>query len=272
MEADFFTDVIKLVRHVSLNRQDILGDQPLPDTSELDQIEAWCKFASIGSENATRNDAVYIDALTLLPRLASIIDSDLPIVLFSSTQRRRVADTLKPYRNIITEFSKPALQLGQSSEQIQECLASFERATAKALNLVHGRRLRRLLLQRQFPIYWRGHVEKPIDEESREPWSVQLLIDETERSGTLTVGGFLVIYPPGVCPEKTNNEIYDAHPEIRDKKATIGNTTCRVSCGRRLRSWRRIRSSPFPFPFPVSDRQREPRIRAGKDRIFSATS
>lgn len=218
VEAEFFTDVIKLLRHVSLNPQDIRGDQPRLDTSELDQIEAWCKFALISSENATRNDGLYIDALTLLPRLVSIIDSDLPIVLFSSTQRRRVADALKPYRNIITEFSKPALQLGQSSEQIQECLASFGRATAKALNMVHARRLRRLLLQRQFPVYWRGHVEKPIDEESREPWSIQLLIDETERNGTLTVGGFLVIYPPGVCPEKINREIYHAHPEIRDGK------------------------------------------------------
>jgi hypothetical protein len=215
VEAAFFGEVIERLRYLNQARTTVPGDWPRVDDQELDRIEAWCNSAVDGSDTVSRSDTQYVDAITLLPRLLAIVDPALPIVLFSSTQRRRVAEILKPYGNILTGFSKPALQLGQGSEQIIESRITFLRATANALEWVHARRMRQVLLERDFPVYWRGHVEKPADEKSNQAWHVQLLLDETEKGDSLTVGGFLVIYPPGISPDKIDNQLHKKLPQIR---------------------------------------------------------
>lgn len=214
VEATFFLDLIHELRSINNLNSVAPGDWPGVEESELQRLEDWCKLAIEGSRNATRNDEQYIDSLTLLPRLAAIIDADLPIILFSSTQRRRVTGLLRPYGNIITAFSKPTLQMGLTEQLIDEAFASFERAMLAAIELVYARRLRRLLLREEFSVYWKGHVEKPVEEKADEPWSVQLLIDESGEK-KLTVGGFLAVYPPGVSPREVNEEIYRRYPAIR---------------------------------------------------------
>lgn len=214
-EAGFFREVIEQLRHLNRTRQPVPGDWPRVDQQELDRIDAWCNSAVDDSDAVSRSDTRYIDAITLLPRLAASVDPALPIALFSSTQRRRVAEILKPYGNIVTGFSKPALQLGQSTEQIMEWQFAFQQATARALELVHARRVRQFLLESEFSVYWRGHVEKPADDKSNQAWHVQLLLDETEKRNTLTVGGFLVIYPPGISPDKIDKRLHKTRPPIR---------------------------------------------------------
>jgi hypothetical protein len=217
VEAKFFIDVIQELRSTNSSIVDATpGDWPKVEEPELHRLEDWCNLAIEGSKSATRNDEQYIDSLTLLPRLVAILNIDLPIILFSSTQRRRVTELLRPYGNIITTFSKPTLQLGNSERLVEETFANFERATLAALELVRGKRIRRLLIDEEFPVYWRGHVEKPIEEKADQPWSVQLLIDESGEK-KLTVGGFLAVYPPGVSPSTVNDEIYRQFPRIRNQ-------------------------------------------------------
>lgn len=216
IEATFFIDVINELRAINNLHEADPRDWPRVHEDELQRLEDWCKIATDGSGTATRNDGQYIDSLTLLPRLAAIVDADLPIILFSSTQRRRVTELLRPYGNVITAFSKPTLQLGSSEQMAEETSASFERAVLAAVEIVHARRLRRSLLSEDFPVYWKGHVEKPIEEKADEPWSVQLLIDESGEK-KLTVGGFLAVYPPGISPHTVNDEIYRKYPMIREQ-------------------------------------------------------
>ncbi len=54
-----------------------------------------------------RNEGVYLEALTLLPRLIASVDDTLPIVIFSSTRQRVVTELLKPFHSIFTDFRKP---------------------------------------------------------------------------------------------------------------------------------------------------------------------
>jgi hypothetical protein len=214
-EAAFMLQVVGELQ--AINQTTNSNDWPKVDERELLSIENWCKSAISGSDNATRNDEMYIEALTLLPRLAAIIDPDLPIVLFSSTQRRHVVELLKPYGTIITSFSKPALQLGHHEQRLGATFESLERAIDQALAIVSSRKLRSSFLHEDFSVYWNGHVEKPVDEESDCPWSIQILIDE-EGEGKLTVGGFLLVCPPGVAPSEVSDSIYSSLPQIRNAK------------------------------------------------------
>lgn len=228
VEAKFFIEVIQELRKTNIAGDSSPGDWPRVEEAELQRLEDWANLAIEGSKIATRNDEQYIYALTLLPRLVAILYIDLPIILFSSTQRRRVSELLKPYENILTMFSKPTLQLGNTHQLVEESYTNFERATLAALNLVRARRTRLFLINEEFSPYWRGHVEKPIEEKVDYPWCVQLLIDESEKKKKkkknvtqenkqrkLTVGGFLAIYPPGVSPNTLNEEIYKQYPDIR---------------------------------------------------------
>lgn len=73
-----------------------------------------------------------LEALILLPLLLSHYDASLPIVLFSSTQQRRVTDSLRHRHNIIATFSKPILagydnsgeELGLLLEAVRQALAN----------------------------------------------------------------------------------------------------------------------------------------------------
>ncbi len=228
-EAQFFIEVIQELRKSNNSADSNPGDWPRVEEAELQRLEDWANLATEGSKTVTRNDEQYIDSLTLLPRLVAILFIDLPIILFSSTQRRRVLEILKPYGNIFTMFSKPTLQLGNSHQLVEETYTNFERATLAALDLVRAKRSRLFLINEEFSPYWRGHVETPIEEKADFPWTVQLLLDESEKKKknkkvtkenkqrVLTVGGFLAIYPPGVCPNTFNEQIYKQYPNFREQ-------------------------------------------------------
>jgi hypothetical protein len=65
------------------------------------------------TEEGRRNLQTELDAgktnETLLPRLISLIDPTLPIIIFSSTHRSELIDPFRDYGNIITSFRKPIL-------------------------------------------------------------------------------------------------------------------------------------------------------------------
>lgn len=222
-EAGLILRVIQIAEQYTTATASPAVDWPRFASSELRLVRDWAEKA-MGGGKASREDEAYVLTLTLLPRLVAIIDCDLPIVIFSSTQRRRITDVLRPYGNIFTQFTKPALQLGYDSTVLQLVLESFEKATSESADLMLVRRLRRAFLKHQCDVYWRGHVEKPIDEPSGAPWTLQVLLDETggdKERPDLTVGGFLVVYPPHVTLEEINQSIYANHPVLRQGKQAL---------------------------------------------------
>lgn len=81
----------------------------------------------------------HIQSLTLLPRLLALLDPSLPIVLFSSTGRRDIIETLKPYGNVITDFEKPRMDGTLNDALLNEAGEKFRVAVDKALDLIETR-------------------------------------------------------------------------------------------------------------------------------------
>lgn len=67
------------------------------------------KVSIVAAEEWVNNKNVNgsVTHLTLLPLLLSSVDPSLPIVVFSSTQQRKIAEVFKESPNILTGFSKP---------------------------------------------------------------------------------------------------------------------------------------------------------------------
>jgi len=84
---------------------------------------------------------------TLLPRLLSLLDPTLPIVIFSSTHRAELTEPFKNYGNIITCFRKPMLsELHRGWKHVlPEVADDFRRAVGQAISILKARRLLRNL-------------------------------------------------------------------------------------------------------------------------------
>jgi len=80
---------------------------------------------------------------TLLPRLLSLIDPTLPIVIFSSTHSTDLSDPFRDYGNIITTFRKPVLSGLNASwaQMVKELRANFASAMEQASRIIETRRL-----------------------------------------------------------------------------------------------------------------------------------
>lgn len=94
---------------------------------------------------ATRPPAHSAKALppeeTLLPRLLSLLDPTLPIIIFSSTHRTELVDPFRHYGSIITTFRKPILT-GMNrdwSEIIRELHSDFALALEQAAKMLRVR-------------------------------------------------------------------------------------------------------------------------------------
>lgn len=80
---------------------------------------------------------------TLLPRLLSLVDPTLPIIIFSSTHRTELIDPFRDYSNIITKFRKPILN-GMTrdwSEVVKELHDDFVSAMEQATRIQNTRKL-----------------------------------------------------------------------------------------------------------------------------------
>ena len=203
VEAQFYLSVVEIFLQL-LQRSDKLDrGRPIPDEADLESAKDWCKDAIKDGNQVARSDGQYIEIITLLPRLIAVVDQDLPTVLFSSTRRRRVSEILKPYRNMVTSFVKPTLQIGQDSSTLQNISDQFSAAIAKALELTRARRLRCALEEKEFALRPSFTLEEPKGAPKQGDWHVQLLLDETGtvKNKDLIVGGMLVFYPPGISPK-----------------------------------------------------------------------
>jgi hypothetical protein len=82
-------------------------------------------------------------ARSLLPRLISLIDPTLPIIIFSSTQEGAVLRAFAAHGNIVTRFSKPVFRgpLGDLDEWRSALQLSFSEAMKEAAGILETRRI-----------------------------------------------------------------------------------------------------------------------------------
>ena len=203
-EAKFFKSLIEIA-----GKRADCGNLPWPpiDEDELRRIGDWCQTAIASHERTvTRNDQAYLEGMTLLPRLVALADPSYPVLVFSSTGRRLVAERLRPYGNLITAFEKPQVATLGDEDLSFRVASGFRRALGDALDLLAARR--RCLALPARPVADR-HV--PVAEASTRPahaegrWTVQVFLDETGDPGlgpSLTVGGLAVVFPPDVNPSE----------------------------------------------------------------------
>ena len=82
----------------------IKDDEPSDSGFHEADIRAIRRVVETGVRDS---EASYYTALTFLPRLLSLKDPTLPIVIFSSTGRKEIAEALRPFGNIVLGFDKP---------------------------------------------------------------------------------------------------------------------------------------------------------------------
>lgn len=129
---------------------------------------------------------------TLLPRILSLLDPTLPIVIFSSTHRSELIDPFRNYGNIITTFRKPMLSsLNQDWNTIvNEARQDLYTALQSAANILRVRRkLSGLIIPETLP---------PVSA-SRHKRFIEIYIDESgnqfnDRDPGFAVGGIILAH------------------------------------------------------------------------------
>ncbi len=170
---------------------------------EIDRLRDWlAKASDPGAHLASRRDDTYLEALALLPRLLALTDFSLPIVLFTSSGQRRIAELLKPYGNIITDFQKPRFFDYHADDIGPRARDSLQESMKKALAFCKARKLCRNLVKYSegyAPVprsRFRGcsHVEVYIDESG----SSQMIGDRDAANperNRFVLAGIVVGYP-----------------------------------------------------------------------------
>lgn len=137
-EIEFFKRLLELAKQVEEGK----SEHPLPwpgfTKDELTAVERWLEQAT------PRETAEYRVGLTLLPRLVALVDPRLPVIVFSSTGRKEIVDSLSKYDNIVLEFDKPRF-FGDAEDVLMSAKRRFEAAMERALKLGRARRVCREL-------------------------------------------------------------------------------------------------------------------------------
>jgi len=87
------------------------------------------------------------EVLTWLPRILALVDMSLPVVIFSSTGRRHIAQKLSQFGNLIVQSSKPRIHEGSSSADWAEAATKdLPISIAKTREFLRGRKRGRQVL------------------------------------------------------------------------------------------------------------------------------
>lgn len=158
---------------------------------EVERIQGW-----IEKLDKKQEDPVYVEALTLLPRLLALTDLSLPIILFSSTGRRDITEKLKPYKNIITVFEKPRFTVDIPFDIAWQTKCKFQDAMGKAFSILTGRQICRKV--KKLADKAASCVSMvPTGDKVPEFSHIEIYIDESgdERGFNFSVGGLIMAYP-----------------------------------------------------------------------------
>jgi hypothetical protein len=190
-EVSFFKRVLCIAEKLSMRKN-------LPwegfAQAEVKRVKDW-----IESTDPKREDPLYIEALTFLPRILSLIDLALPIVIFSSTGRRDITEKLKPYRNIITAFDKPKFTVDIPHDIAAQTHRKFEMAFEKALEILAARQKCKTIIERG------NEVSKAVSNMQLQASSiyVELFVDESRdnTNNKFSVGGCFAVFDGNTLSE-----------------------------------------------------------------------
>lgn len=146
-------------------------------------IEAWYEKQSFSP--------AFRRTRSWLPRLISLIDPPLPIIVFSSTQDPEVLKEFRAYGNIITDFAKPMFRgaLGETKEWADAATLNFEKALRFALNVS--------TVRKRVQVICEAFVQSDTNQEpdSSPKARVEIFIDESGKPSqqNFAVGGIVLI-------------------------------------------------------------------------------
>ena len=132
---------------------------------------------------------------TLLPRILSLLDPTLPILIFSSTHRTELIDPFRDYANIITTFRKPILS-GMSrnwDEIVKELRSDFDSALKRAARVFQVRNTIQTFDHRT------NHGESAKLPAGQDGYLVEIFMDESEEPTqnpsprAICAGGLVVV-------------------------------------------------------------------------------
>lgn len=152
--------------------------------------------AATSPDHSTSLEPVLPPEETLLPRLLSLLDPTLPIIIFSSTHCTDLIGPFRDYGNIITKFRKPILTSMNRdwSGVVKGLRADFVNALEQASGILKVRQAIHTFHQRVLP---RGVLTKL--PEGNDGYLVELFLDESEEPTTnsppraVCAGGIVVI-------------------------------------------------------------------------------
>lgn len=168
-EREFFRALVKIAEGYGLFASDLGAVKAYIDGKAGDEEEE------------------YHIALTLLPRLLAHADLKLPIVLFSTTGRKKILNRLMDPNspNIIIDFDKPHF-LGDSAETVvTETKRRFSNAMEKARSVFQGRRS---------CMQWAGRMALPTRAQGR---VVEIFTDESGEGSPMSIGAIVLTHKTG---------------------------------------------------------------------------
>lgn len=169
-EARFIGTLVERARQIQKRE---VGELPWPgfEEDELKRIEAW-----VEGKKHDRKDSSYHEALTLLPRIISLLDLSYPVIFFSSTGRREIVESFKEHSNIITDFDKPRLTGVLAGDLASLIKINFRHAMEQSLSMLQSRNRCLAFFNAQNPY---GSASGP-DIKNERAYHVELYIDETD--------------------------------------------------------------------------------------------
>ncbi len=195
-EAQFIAKLVKLARRFPEDEPTL----PWPGFSEdeLRRVSTWAD-GIISGAGKTRDDPAYIEALTLLPRILSLVDLALPIVVFSSTGKREITEKFRPYGNVITDFEKPRLNSQVIEDIGQQAKYKFVNAFKKSLDILVARR-------KCFELVSLKRPDVSIDKDCA---YIEMYIDEDGTRGDTVGGCFAVFTGEKIQDAKRKADLFD---------------------------------------------------------------
>lgn len=108
---------------------------------QWDRIDRWLTELQTKKSllSSWRAHAVYLEALTLLPRLIASLDDLYPVILFTSSRQAAIAEELRHFPSIYTRFKKPAWGDYLESDQPRALGAEFAGAMTHAARYIRSR-------------------------------------------------------------------------------------------------------------------------------------
>jgi hypothetical protein len=177
-ERKFLRRLLSLIEARGFKDRNDLAWPPFmsEETKASDIFRQALEAVENAGPNLELESALHREALTWLPKLISLADMSLPIIVFSSTGRRDLVEPFKPYGNIITSFEKP--RLTDSAKLEGEAVRFSLGETLEICRSIHRARGKAYFVSKlessdctEFPMEGNPHIELYLDEKFDASWN-----------------------------------------------------------------------------------------------------